>query len=146
MTIKVGDQVELHYTAKFDDGRSFDSSRPGAPIRFTVGKGEVISGVDQGVIGLKEGETKQIKITPEQGYGPHEDELVKRVPKEVIGDQTFFEGEIIRLQTSQGQIVPAEVKKVGKQSVTIDFNHPLAGKVLVFDVEIVGVKPKGSDQ
>lgn len=140
MAVKRGDTIKLHYTAKFDNGVTFDTSEGQDPVEFKVGAKQVIDGVDEAVIGLEQGEKKIISINPEKGYGPYEDDLIREAPKEILGGQEVQRGEIIQLQTADGEIIPAQVIDSGDESVTFDLNHPLAGKVLNFEIEIVNVK------
>ena len=139
MGVKKGDTVELHYTAKFDDGIVFDTSSGQEPVRFQVGEGQVIRGVDEGIIGLETGDKTELIIEPASGYGNHQDNLIRQAPREVIGDQAVEKGEVIQLQTSEGEVIPAQVVDTDGESVTFDLNHPLAGKVLKFEVEVVSV-------
>lgn len=140
MGVKEGDKVELHYTAKFDNGVTFDSSAGQEPVEFEVGAGQVIEGVDNGVIGLEAGEKKELTIVPEKGYGQHQEELIRQAPKEILGNQKVQKGEIIQLQTADGEVIPAQVMDTDSESVTFDLNHPLAGKVLKFEIEVVKIK------
>ena len=139
MSVKPGDIIKLHYTAKFDNGVTFDSSVGQEPVEFKVGAGQVIEGVDDGVVGLETGDKKEITIDPDKGYGPHQDDLVRQAPKEILGDQQVQKGEVVQLQTADGEIIPAQVVDEDNESVTFDLNHPLAGKVLKFEVEVVKI-------
>lgn len=140
MAVKRGDTIKLHYTAKFENGITFDTSIGQEPVEFEVGSGQVIEGVDNGVIGLETGEKKELTIVPEKAYGPHQNELIRRAPKEILGSQPVQKGEIIQLQTVDGEIIPAQIVDVDNESVTFDLNHPLAGKVLKFEIEVVNIK------
>lgn len=140
MSIKPGDIIELHYTAKFDNGVTFDTSVGQEPVEFEVGSGQVIQGVDDGVVGLETGEKREITINPDKGYGAHQDDLIRQAPREVLSGQQVQKGEIIQLQTADGEVIPAQVMDVDDETVTFDLNHPLAGKILKFDIEIVNVK------
>lgn len=139
MSIKSGDKIKLHYTAKFDNGVTFDTSIGQEPVEFKVGAGEIIEGIDENVIGLERGEKRDVKIQPEKAYGPYQRELVRQAPKEVLGGQRVEKGEIIQLQSAEGEIIPAQVMDESDKTVTFDLNHPLAGKVINFEIEVVDI-------
>lgn len=137
---KQGDTVKVHYTGKLDDGTVFDSSEGRDPLEFTVGSGQVIPGFDTGVTGMSAGESKTVKIPSVEAYGPHHEEMMIEVgrdefPPEIaptIGDQ-------LQMRHETGQIVMVTVTEVGEDKVTLDANHPLAGKDLTFDIQLVEV-------
>ena len=140
MTIKEGSKVTLHYTGTLDDGSVFDSSEGRDPLTFTVGQHEVIRGFEEGVEGLNAGEEKTIDITPEHGYGPKHEQMVQKVPKELFKDFSPEKGQQIGLMSKEGQQMMATVLDVDDKMVTLDLNHPLAGKNLHFKVKIVSVE------
>jgi peptidylprolyl isomerase len=137
---KKGDTVQLHYMGKLQDGTVFDSSRERYPLQFTIGNGQVIAGFEQAVIGMNVGESKTAHIPMEQAYGPHREDLVvtmdrSRLPPGLnpnIGQ---------RLEITQVDDQTSLVTVVGatETSLTLDANHPLAGKELTFDIELVGI-------
>lgn len=137
---KKGDKVKVHYTGKLDDGTVFDSSAGREPLEFVVGAGQMIPGFDRGVDGMNAGESRTVRISSDDAYGPHHDEMVIRVgrdefPPEIapaVGDQ-------LQMRHESGQIVMVTVTEVGDAEVTLDANHPLAGKDLTFDIELVEV-------
>lgn len=135
--IKEGSKVKVHYTGKFEDENVFDSSLGKDPIEFVVGEGMLIPGFEQGVMGLSQGDKKTVELEPEQAYGPVREELINQVPLDRVpeGVQT---GQMLEAQTEAGPI-PVVVTEVTEEAVTIDANHPLAGKKLIFDLEIVEV-------
>ena len=136
--IKKGDKVSIHYTGRLEDGTEFDSSREREPLAFEAGSEELIPGVSQGVVGMKEGESKTITVPPEKGYGEHRPELLQRVPKEQLPDDVEVGA---KLQAQAGsQTFPVVVSAIEGEEAVVDANHPLAGKTLVFDVEVVGVE------
>jgi len=137
--VKKGNLVRLHYTGKFDNGEEFDSSKNGEPITFEVGSGEIIPGVDEAVVGMEVGETKEISVSPDKAYGERREDLIREFPRSVLAGATVVEGQPIQLQTDTGQIVSAIVEKLTDETVTFDFNHPLAGKVLHFELELVEI-------
>lgn len=135
-----GDTVKVNYTGKLEDGTIFDTSEGSEPLQFTIGDGRMIPGFDQGVRGMAVGETKSITLTPDQAYGEHTDDRIIRVGKSAFPpDMQLTEG--MQLQSPTG--MPVTVLKIDADSVTIDANHPLAGKTLTFDVTLVEIIPPG---
>ncbi|MCG3179467.1 MAG: hypothetical protein BIFFINMI_01802 [Phycisphaerae bacterium] len=140
---EVGDHVKVHYTGKLEDGSVFDTSRkaraPGQPITplaFTVGAGEMIKAFDAGVRGMKLGETRKIVCPPTDAYGEYNPKLVRDYPRAQLEQQLGDKVEAgMELMAGGGQQV--KVTKVTADTVTIDMNHPLAGKTLYFEVELV---------
>ena len=137
---KEGRAVQVHYKGTFEDGTVFDSSYDrGETIGFTVGAGEMIPGFDAAVKGMKVGETKTIRIEPEQAYGEHNPEGVQAVPKQSFPEDFEFETGLIIEGNVQGQPVRGVINQVDEEVVVVDFNHPMAGKNLNFDIELVEV-------
>ena len=140
MAIKKGDEVEVEYTGSFDDGTVFDSSSGKEPLKFSVGKGMVIPGFDNAVVGLEKGDEKTIKIESKDAYGEINPALTKKIPRESLPKEQSPEvGMTLVLQAPTGQKIPAKISEVGDKEVTIDLNHPLAGKRLNFKIKIVKV-------
>ncbi len=136
-SVKKGDKIKVHYTGTFDDGQIFDSSQGKDTLAFQVGEGHVIKGFDDGVVGMKVGEEKIIKIQPKDGYGEYHKEYVKELPKKgVPPEMDLKEGMILVFSNDQGTKIPAVLKKIGNDSITVDLNHPLAGKNLNFKIKI----------
>jgi FKBP-type peptidyl-prolyl cis-trans isomerase 2 len=135
--IENGSKVKVHYTGKLEDNNVFDSSVEREPLEFTVGQGQLIPGFEQGVMGLTTGDKKTIEIEPEQAYGPVREDLINEVPKENLPEGVEV-GHMLQAQTEQG---PINVKVVELNETTgkVDANHPLAGKKLIFDLEVVEV-------
>jgi peptidylprolyl isomerase len=135
---KQGDSVKVHYTGKLDDGTVFDSSVGREPLDFTVGAGQLIAGFDEAVVGMAVGETKTVRIAPEQAYGPHNPEMTLQVPRSDLPAE--IQPELgMQLEASQegGHSMVVTVVEVTDESVTFDANHPLAGKTLTFEIEVV---------
>ena len=149
MKIVKGNKVKVEYEGKFDNGEIFDSSKHGEhshPLEFVVGKGQVISGFEEAVIGLKKGDEKEIKLESEEAYGNYDSTLKREIPKEVIPEgQEIKEGMIIVMQTPEGYKLPARIVSISDDSFTIDLNHPLAGKKLIFNIKVIGVE-ENNDQ
>src|SRR5690606_13776220 len=139
---KKGDMVRVHYTGRLISGEQFDSSAGREPLEFTVGAGQMIKGFDTGVEGMSIGEKKVINITPEEGYGPRNEEAVIEFPLEQVpADMKLEPGMQLTLQNQEGQPVPVVVSEVREAVVILDANHFLAGKNLVFDIELVEIVP-----
>lgn len=137
---KAGDTLRIHYTGRLEDGTTFDKSEGDAPLEFTMGKGDVIPGLDQGLIGMAAGETRELTIAPEQAYGPRDETQVHTVPLEAVPDHIPTElGTQLQIQTQDGQTVPVVVSDKTDSNVELDANHPLAGKTLIFDVTLVEI-------
>ena len=145
MQVKVGDVVKVHYTGKLLDGTTFDSSEGRDPLEFTVGAGQMISGFDSGVQGMNVGDKKTIQIAPDDAYGQRDEEAVIEFPKDnVPADLQVEPGMQLTLRNQHGHPIPVVVLEVKDDVIVMDANHMLAGKDLVFDVEvveIVGGKP-----
>ena len=141
MTVKKGDKVKVEYTGKFEDGTVFDSSeKHGQPMEFEVGAGKVIKGFDDALLGMKEGDSKDVTIKPEEGYGEHRAELIQAVPRDQLPkDQEPKKGMILMMKMQTGQQFPAQIVEVSDSEVKIDLNHPLAGKTLNFNLKVVGI-------
>jgi len=135
-----GDTVKLSYVGKLEDGTVFDSSATGSPIEFTVGAGMVIPGMENGIIGMAAGETKALTIPVDEAYGQPHPELIMNVAKAQLPQDMEFEvGAQLESHQPDGRIMYATITEVGEDSVTLDANHPLAGKTLIFDVEVVEI-------
>jgi len=142
--IKTGDTISVDYTGKFDSGEVFDTSRNRAPLKFTVGAGQLIPGFDAAVIGMQPGEKKTVTIPPEEGYGERDSERVVSMPRAGVPEGMQVEvGMAVQLADQRGNPVPALVHELTDEAVILDLNHPLAGKTLTFDIEIreTGLKP-----
>ena len=137
---KAGRSVQVHYKGTFKDGTTFDSSyERGEPISFTVGAGEMIPGFDSAVAGMKVGQTKNVMITSDEAYGAHHPDGVQEVNKEHFPENFEFEtGVVIEGQVGT-QPVRGIINSINEETVTVDFNHPMAGKDLNFEIELVKV-------
>lgn len=140
MTVKNGDKIKVHYTGKFEDGNVFDSSEGKEPLEFTVGEGIVVKGFDTAVLGMELGETKTVTIQPEEAYGAKSEEMIVEIPREEFGaDFTADLGEKLLIQLGDGNEIPVEITEINDKIVKLDANHPLAGKTLVFTINVVEV-------
>jgi FKBP-type peptidyl-prolyl cis-trans isomerase 2 len=140
MEVKNGDVVKVHYTGKLESGEVFDSSEGREPLEFTVGKGEMIKGFDAAVVGMKVEEKKTVTLEPGEAYGEPKEELVQFVSKERFGEQGVKKGDKITAYTSYGQPVVGTILEVTDEGAKVDFNHELAGKRLIFDIELVNIE------
>lgn len=155
MSIESGDSVEIEYVGRLDDGTVFDTSRREiaeeeglaaeqagreyTPLEVEVGAGQVIEGLDEGLVGMSVGDTEVVSIPPEKGYGEYEEERVVEYEREQLEEmlQGAELAEGLELQTEEG--LPGEVVDVGESAVQVDFNHELAGEALDFEVEVLSV-------
>jgi FKBP-type peptidyl-prolyl cis-trans isomerase 2 len=135
-----GKTVKVSYTLTVD-GKVMDSSKGHPPLEFKEGAHQVIPGFEKAVIGMKVGQKKSFTVTPEEGYGRVNPKAVQEVPKKQLpADVTPKAGMILFAQAKDGRRIPVKIKEVKKDTVVIDFNHPLAGKTLNFDVQVVEIK------
>ena len=138
--VKKGDHVKVHYTGKLTSGEQFDSSKGKQPLAFTVGAGQMIKGFDEAIPGMEVGEKKTINIAPENAYGEKNIEAIIEFPKSNIPEDMKLEpGMKLQLQNEQGHPIPVVVTEVKEDVVVLDANHELAGKELVFDIELVEI-------
>jgi FKBP-type peptidyl-prolyl cis-trans isomerase 2 len=135
--IEKGSKVKVHYTGKFEDDNIFDTSVDREPLEFVVGEGMLIPGFENGVIGLNAGEKKTIELNPEEAYGPVREELVNEVPVENLPEGVEV-GNMLQAQTEQGP-VNVVVTEINETTAIVDANHPLAGKKLIFELEVLEV-------
>ncbi|MFP4159306.1 MAG: peptidylprolyl isomerase [Desulfobacterales bacterium] len=134
---KQGDTVKVHYKGKLDDGSVFDSSEGRDPLEFKIGDGNIIPGVEEAVEGMAPEETKEATIPPEKAYGEYRDEMVIEVEKSQFPENIDPEpGQQLELKQSEGQNIVVTVTNVGEEKVTLDANHPLAGKDLTFELTL----------
>ena len=137
---KSGDFVHVHYTGKFDDGSVFDSSEGRDPLTFQLGKGMVVPGFEKAIVGMSVGEKRTTEIPAAEGYGPRLDQLVFTVPRENLPPgYDPQEGEVMRMETRDGRQMDVMVIHADPSTVKMDGNHPLAGKDLTFDIELVKI-------
>jgi peptidylprolyl isomerase len=138
---KDGDRVTVHYTGTLSDGTVFDSSRERDPLQFVLGAGIMISGFEDAVRGMYLGEKKTVTLTPEEAYGPHREDLVIFVSREELPPGTQLEiGQKIQVQTDEGVVTIAPVIEMTDEGITVDANHPLAGKELTFEIELIKIE------
>jgi len=137
---KSGDKVKVHYTGKLDDGTVFDSSQERDPLEFTIGEGQIIPGFEQAVVGMNPGDNKTANIPVDKAYGPRRDEMVMDVDKGQFPENITPEiGQKLQMTRSDGQVIMVTITGVSEANVTLDANHPLAGKDLTFDIQLVEI-------
>jgi len=140
MGAKRGDTVRVHYTGRLEDGTIFDTSLGREPVEFILGAGQVIPGFEEAVVGMSPGESKVVKVLAEQAYGPYQPELVLEVDRnEVPPDLDLEVGLQLVLRQPEGGLIPVTVTKLSESMVTLDANHPLAGKDLIFDIQLMEI-------
>ena len=140
MEVKKGSKIKIHYTGKLDSGQVFDSSDGREPLEFEAGSGKVIKGFDAAVIGMKKGEEKEVKLKPEDAYGPRNEELKQKIPRDKINIPGEIKpGMTLAVTSPDGQQFPVRVADVDGDDVVVDLNHPLAGQNLNFSIKVVDV-------
>jgi len=140
MKAKSGDTVKVHYTGRLEDGTVFDSSHGREPLEFTVGEGQVIEGFEKAVVGMDVNESKTVDIPAGEAYGEYRDELLLEVDRGQFPSHIEPRiGQDLQIQEPGGVVFPVTVTRVTEGTVTLDANHPLAGKPLSFEIELVGV-------
>ncbi|MBV9961614.1 MAG: peptidylprolyl isomerase [Parafilimonas sp.] len=140
---KKGDKVKVHYHGRLDDGTTFDSSQGRQPLEFEVGSGMVIKGFDDGVTGMSVGDKKTISIPAEDAYGERQEEMVIEFPRSNFPPDIEPEvGMTLNMHSENGQELPVTITDINEEAIILDANHPLAGKDLIFDIELVDLKGK----
>ena len=142
MNIKNGQTVNIHYVGTLNDGTEFDSSRSrGNPLSFKMGGGQILPAFEKQVQQMSVGERTTFSLKPQDAYGEINDEAVQDVPKTAFGPEVeLVAGHMVKGQAPNGQPVQAVIREVKEQEVTLDFNHPLAGKEINFDIELISVE------
>jgi len=136
-----GDTVQVHYRGKLHDGSVFDETFDREPLRFTIGKDQVIQGFEEAVVGMKPGESKTAELPVEKAFGPYLDERVIEIPKNKFAqyDREPTVGERVPIPQPDGSPIDVIITEVTESKVTVDFNHPLAGEELIIDIELVDI-------
>ena len=142
MNIKNGQTVNIHYVGTLKDGTEFDSSRTrGNPLSFKLGGGQILPAFEKAVQQMKVGETKSLSLKPTEAYGEINNEAVQDIPKTSFGPEVeLVVGNIVHGQSPDGNPLRAVIKEIKEAEVTLDFNHPLAGKEINFDIELLSVE------
>ncbi len=144
MAIKKGSKVTLEYEGKLEDGTIFDSSKHGDhshPLEFTVGEGMVIAGFEKAVLDMEINQEKEFSIEPSEAYGERDENLVQKVPKKDLPDEIKPEvGMVLALNSPDGQQIPVPIVAISEEDISLDMNHPLAGKKLIFNIKVVKIE------
>ena len=139
---KMNDTVVLHYTGSFTDGEIFDSSLDREPFEFTIGQGMVITGLEKGIVGMNEGELRTLNIPAEEAYGLRRDDLLAVIGRSQMPANIDLKiGIVLQARAPDGGVTSVMVRDVNDENVTLDFNHPLAGKELIFEVNLIKISP-----
>ncbi|MBS3116660.1 peptidylprolyl isomerase [Candidatus Woesearchaeota archaeon] len=140
--VKQGDLIKVEYEGKLENGTVFDASKlHDAPLQFEAGSGQMIKGFDDAVLGMKVGEEKEVTLQPAEAYGQINPSLLKKVPQSQLPlGQKIEKGMVLDIGLPTGQKIPARVVEVTLNDITIDLNHPLAGKVLKFKIKVVAIQ------
>ncbi|MCG6117205.1 MAG: peptidylprolyl isomerase [Aquimonas sp.] len=144
MKIEENRVVRFHYTVS-EAGHEVESSRGSDPLAVLFGRGGLIAGVEKALSGREAGERFEAEVSPEEGYGPRRPELTQRVPKKHFKGMPLRVGQTVMMQTQQGPR-PISIQKIGLSVVDVDLNHPMAGKALRFDIEVVEVREASAEE
>jgi FKBP-type peptidyl-prolyl cis-trans isomerase 2 len=139
-TISDGKSISMEYTLTLEDKKVLDTNVGGEPLNFTQGSHQIIPGLETALEGMKVGESKQVTVDPEQGYGPINPQAVQEVPIDQIPPDARKVGVRLQGKDAQGRMVHPLITEVKEQVVMLDFNHPLAGKRLIFDIKILDIQ------
>ncbi|MFC1489219.1 peptidylprolyl isomerase [Thermodesulfobacteriota bacterium] len=137
---KVGDKVKVHFTGSLEDGAVFGSTIDEEPFEFKLGEKNMLPGFENAVIGMQKGETKTISLTPEEAYGDHKKELVHMMERSGFPEEINLEiGKRLSVRTQDGKQTVVTIKDIAEDHIVIDENEPLAGKTLIFKIELVEI-------
>lgn len=139
MPVQRGDRVKLHFTGRLKEGGIIATTREKDPVEVKVGEGELLPGVDEALIGMQEGEEKEVVLPPEKSFGERREDLVIKRERRAFQREKLKVGQRVFVRTEEGKSLPAEVMRIGKEKVTLDLNHPLAGKKVVFKIKVVSI-------
>lgn len=139
--VETGSQVSFDYTLTDDRGTVVESSKGKEPMHYVHGKGQIIPGLEKELAGMAVGNEKKVTVQPQDAYGPVDPRAFQEIPKEKLPPDALKVGTMLLAQGPGGQGVPVRVHEIKEKTVVMDFNHPLAGKTLSFDVKITDIKP-----
>jgi len=140
MDVSTGKQVSIEYTLTLEDETVVDSNVGAEPLTFIQGSHNIIPGLESALDGMKVGESKQVTVTPEDAYGSVNEDSVSEIEKNYIPEDSLKVGAVLQGQSPDGRVIIARVVEIMEETVMLDYNHPLAGKTLNFDVEIIDVQ------
>jgi FKBP-type peptidyl-prolyl cis-trans isomerase 2 len=141
LAIQAGSMVAFDYTLTDETGHVIDTSKGKEPMHYVHGKGQIIPGLEKELAGLTVGSEKKVTVKPEDAYGPVNPQAFQEVPKDKIPAEALKVGAVLTATGPEGQRVPVRVHEIKENTVVMDFNHPLAGKTLLFDIKITEIKP-----
>ena len=141
MSISPGKAVSLEYTLKLEEGKVVDTNVGAAPLIYTHGSKQIVPGLENALEGMTVGESKEVTVVPEQGYGPVREEAFREISKEKIPPEAQKVGAPLEAKDDNGRVMHLRVAEVKEETVVVDFNHPLAGKTLYFEVKVLEIKP-----
>lgn len=141
LVIDTGTTVTLHFALVLENGEVIDSNFEGEPATFTVGDGNLLPGFEEPLMGLASGDEEEFLIPPEKAFGQHNSQNVQRLDRHNFSDEELQPGTIFSFQNGDGEL-PGVISEVGETEVVVDFNHPLAGENIVFQVKILDVVPQ----
>jgi peptidylprolyl isomerase len=137
---KQGDTVKVHYTGRLSDGMVFDTSLDREPLQFTMGQDQIIPGFEQAVVGMSPGESKTVEIPADQAYGPYDEEMILVVDRNQIPEHVKPEvDDELKIRRPDGETFVVTVTAISESSMTLDANHSLAGKDLIFDIQLIEI-------
>lgn len=140
--VKNGDMVRVHYTGSLEDGTVFSRTTQ-EPLEFTLGKGQIIPGLEKAIIGMEPDELRTIKVNAKDAFGPRCDELVIRIDRNKLPEDLKLEiGDQLKVPREDGQTTSVKVTSISESKVTLDANHPLSGKDLIFDIKLLEINEK----
>jgi FKBP-type peptidyl-prolyl cis-trans isomerase SlpA len=139
LVVGPGKEITLHFAIKLQNGQIIDSNFDAAPATFTFGDGNIPEGFEQAMLGLKPGDHTELTIAPERGFGQHNPANIQVMPRSNFKDMDLEPGLVVSFQEPGGEI-PGVITEFNDDKVSVDFNHPLAGKTLLFEVKIVGIR------
>lgn len=138
--VKKGDKITVSYVGMLEDGTVFDSTeKHDSLLEFEAGSGELIKGFDDAVIGMGEGEEREVTVAARDAYGEHNPELIKQLPRQMFPDQQIQPGMVFMMNLQNGRQCPVRISDVSEDTITVDLNPPLAGKTLIFKIKIVSI-------
>ncbi|MGB5754358.1 MAG: peptidylprolyl isomerase [Thermoanaerobaculia bacterium] len=140
VVIESGSAVSIEYTLKLDDGTTVDSNVGKEPLTFKQGTGTILPALEEALLGAKVGDTKEIQLTAEQGYGAVNPDAFQEVPLEKLPEDARTAGTMLMAGAPDGQEHPVRVHEVKEETIIVDFNHPLAGQALNFDIKILAIE------
>ena len=144
--VENGNFVKVEYTGKFENGETFDSNRNGHPLEVEVGAGRVIKGFDDALIDMAVDEEKTFTLSPEEAYGERNEELEQSFARTELPEGFDPQvGQVMALRNPQGGQIPAKVKHADDEKITVDLNHPLAGKTLTFEIKVMEINTEASE-